>query len=340
MEEDVMAVTSGSGSPSAFVSYSHHDAESAKQFAERLRVGGVAVWLDEWEIQPGDSVVDQIFEKGLKSAKVFVILLSKASVQSRWVRHELDVAVVNRIEWTTRIVPVLIEECEIPVALRPLRHLRLGHGLDEIARRIVDVAFERFPERPSVGPRPEARLQGVKPRSGLSSEATTVGASIVRSLDLSRASFPYFSAGKVARASELDPERLNDAVDELVRHRLVKLREERPGEPHIFSYLMPTYALVHLFADHLDGGFDLVANVKQVAAAIASTDEAEGRAISERLGMPAARVNHAVGYLGEAQIIRTLRESGVPPYWFSVAIATPATRRLWRSQIAETLPAR
>ena len=50
---------------------------------------GVDVWLDKWEMCAGDSLIDKIFEDGIKNAEIFIIILSKFSVDKPWVREEL-----------------------------------------------------------------------------------------------------------------------------------------------------------------------------------------------------------------------------------------------------------
>jgi hypothetical protein len=53
--------------PKIFLSHATEDKERfVVKFAEKLRTRGVDVWLDKWEILPGDSLVDKIFEEGLK----------------------------------------------------------------------------------------------------------------------------------------------------------------------------------------------------------------------------------------------------------------------------------
>ena len=46
-------------------------------------------WIDAWEIAAGDSLVERVFEQGLKDCAVFIILLSPASVNSSWVNKSL-----------------------------------------------------------------------------------------------------------------------------------------------------------------------------------------------------------------------------------------------------------
>lgn len=112
MEEVVDAIK-------VFVSHSSKDKERfVEPFAARLRARGIDAWLDKWEMLPGDSLVQKIFEEGLKNASAFVIVLSKASVGSNWVKKELDIATVNSIEKGTKLIPIVIEDCEVPMCLK------------------------------------------------------------------------------------------------------------------------------------------------------------------------------------------------------------------------------
>jgi hypothetical protein len=52
-----------------FLSHSAKDKEVVCTVAERLRADGVRVWLDEWEIRPGDSIPAKI-EDGLEHSRV------------------------------------------------------------------------------------------------------------------------------------------------------------------------------------------------------------------------------------------------------------------------------
>jgi len=50
--------------PKVFVSHASEDKERfVTNFATKLRENGVDAWLDKWEMLPGDSLVDKIFEE-------------------------------------------------------------------------------------------------------------------------------------------------------------------------------------------------------------------------------------------------------------------------------------
>jgi hypothetical protein len=63
--------------PKVFLSHASEDkGRFVLDFARQLRENGVDVWLDQWEMKPGDSLVDKIFDEGLKDASAVIIVLS------------------------------------------------------------------------------------------------------------------------------------------------------------------------------------------------------------------------------------------------------------------------
>jgi TIR domain len=75
--------------PKVFLSHASEDKQRfVLPFATSLREKGIDVWLDKWEILPGDSLVDKLFEEGLKEAEAVLIVISAVSVTKPWVRQE------------------------------------------------------------------------------------------------------------------------------------------------------------------------------------------------------------------------------------------------------------
>ena len=71
-----------------------------KPFVRRLRTDLIAhgverVWLDEAEIQIGDSLIAKI-EEGIKLSRYIAVVLSEKSIGAPWVKKELDVAMNRR----------------------------------------------------------------------------------------------------------------------------------------------------------------------------------------------------------------------------------------------------
>lgn len=97
-----------------FLSHSHIDRPFARQLAADLRRAGHDVWLDEAQIEVGDSLIEKIRE-GLNEVDYVAAIISRASVASPWVTKELDIA-SNREIRESRIVvlPVLLERVPLP----------------------------------------------------------------------------------------------------------------------------------------------------------------------------------------------------------------------------------
>lgn len=101
-----------------FVSHSSEDkARFVEPLCTELRKCGFDVWLDKWEMQSGDSLVDRIYEEGLGTADIVLGVLSEKSLQSAWVKDALSTAKVLRIVRGIRVIPVVLDDCEVPVAL-------------------------------------------------------------------------------------------------------------------------------------------------------------------------------------------------------------------------------
>src|SRR3989304_173051 len=92
-----------------FLSYKNEDKEKAQHIAKALEQHNYSVWWDV-VIPPGQTF-DEVIEAELKAAKCVVVLWSKKSVKSHWVRIEAHEGNKRRI-----LVPVLIEEVQIPLA--------------------------------------------------------------------------------------------------------------------------------------------------------------------------------------------------------------------------------
>lgn len=78
----------------------------------------VNVWVDRWEINVGDSLIDKV-EDAIAGASALLVVLSKTSAKSNWVKKEVNAGLVRELdEQQVVVLPVLIEDCEIPVFLR------------------------------------------------------------------------------------------------------------------------------------------------------------------------------------------------------------------------------
>jgi formylglycine-generating enzyme required for sulfatase activity len=123
-----------------FISYSHADREFVDQLADRLKASGVNVWIDKWMIKVGDSITDKINE-GIGASDWLIVVLSCASVSSKWVREELNAAMIRNIEQGKHafILPILIEECELPIILRHRKYANFKDDPEYAFQELLEV---------------------------------------------------------------------------------------------------------------------------------------------------------------------------------------------------------
>ena len=101
-----------------FISYSRSDRARADTLARELGRHGWAVWWDR-EIPPGKTF-DEVIEEALTNAKCVIVLWSRESVQSEWVKAEASEAAKRRV-----LVPILADEVKIPLEFRRIQSARL-----------------------------------------------------------------------------------------------------------------------------------------------------------------------------------------------------------------------
>ena len=123
-----------------FLSHNHRDKDVAAQLAAQLRLVGADVWLDDWEIRPGDSIVGKVNE-ALGLVDTVVLLWSENSVGSRWVDSEMATAVDRRhTDGSVRIIPVRLDDTELPPLLRPLKWIDLDSDrIDVVVRKTMGI---------------------------------------------------------------------------------------------------------------------------------------------------------------------------------------------------------
>lgn len=124
---------------------------------------------------PGDSLVDKIFDEGLKNAHAVVIVLSKNSVSKPWVSEELNASMISRISKGTKVIPVVIDSCEVPEALKSTLWERVEDttDFDKALKRILAAIFD-VREKPIVGTPPDFIQKAAHSIDGLSNIDTLV----------------------------------------------------------------------------------------------------------------------------------------------------------------------
>lgn len=97
-----------------FISYAHEDREKAERLARVFEEQRWTVWWDK-EIAPGKLFADVIVEE-LAGAKAVVVLWSRSSVASNWVRDEAQDGLARGV-----LVPVLTDTASPPHGFRQVQ---------------------------------------------------------------------------------------------------------------------------------------------------------------------------------------------------------------------------
>jgi len=96
-----------------FISYSKQDEKLANRVVKFLKKRGHKIWMDKDCIRGGDKYPEKI-SNGIDAADVFMPLISEKSIESEWVRKEINYA----SEKKKIIIPVIMDGVEIPEWLK------------------------------------------------------------------------------------------------------------------------------------------------------------------------------------------------------------------------------
>jgi hypothetical protein len=136
-----------------FISHSHKDKHFVDSLAMQLVHHHVNVWLDRWELAIGDSIVEKV-QDAIDESSALLVILSKYSVASEWCKKELNGGLLKELEEKrVFVMPVLVEDCEIPIFARGKLYADfrtsfddgLGIVLEGIAK-ITNPSLARFKE--------------------------------------------------------------------------------------------------------------------------------------------------------------------------------------------------
>ena len=122
-----------------FLSHSSKDKPFVLMLAEDISASGIGVWIDKVEILVGDSLIRKISE-GIVESNYVVACLSSHSIESNWVREELEIAATLGINGNRVVVlPVMLEECTVPAFLahRLYVDFRQPAGYDQAFRELL-----------------------------------------------------------------------------------------------------------------------------------------------------------------------------------------------------------
>ncbi len=106
-----------------FISYSRADRERVAHIAAALEAEGYSVWWDR-DIRAGEEF-DEVIDKAIKQSKAIVVVWSKTSITSNWVKEEAEDGVL-----ANTLVPLMIDFVTIPRGFRRIQAAELHDAHD------------------------------------------------------------------------------------------------------------------------------------------------------------------------------------------------------------------
>jgi hypothetical protein len=232
VDDDQLPVSS-----KAFVSHASEDkADFAEPLALKLTQLGIEPWLDKWEIRPGDSLIRKLFDEGLASADAVIIVVSSSSASKPWVREELDAAMVRRITKSTRLIPIRLDQAEMP---EPLQHLlwvnadRSEAGVEYAAQQIADTLHGRS-MKPAIAPPPQ--YTATVPIRGLTPADTTLLILLAQEAIAAESllALPWRRINVAAEGTGLAGDAVHESLAALEQRSFVKVKYVA-GSPHMLE---------------------------------------------------------------------------------------------------------
>lgn len=308
--------------PKVFLSHASEDKDRfVLDFACKLRQNGVDVWLDKWEMLPGDSLVDKIFEEGLKEATAVIVVVSKFSIEKKWVKEELNAAVVKRISTGSKLIPIVLDNCAVPEALSSTLWEKIldPTAYDNSLHRVLAAIFGRS-DKPALGS-PPAYIQTVLNDIG----GLTRTDNLVLKMSCEHAiesGERFLNPGKllIQDGKPIVPEsELADSLDILDRGGYIKLSKTfGAGFSH---YQVRTFGLDCYARAYLP---DYDALIQKVIVSIVNNKLEENKAIQAHLGAPLLLVDHILDMLESHGHLRLAKVIGGLARIYDVS---PALRR-------------
>lgn len=131
-----------------FISHASEDKdEVVRPLAHALKLEGLKVWYDEFELKIGDSLRRKI-DKGLATSKFGIVVLSKNFIQKGWTNYELDGIITKSISGEQIVLPIWheITKKEVidfsPSLADKLARNTSSYTVEEIALEIAEVIRE------------------------------------------------------------------------------------------------------------------------------------------------------------------------------------------------------
>lgn len=153
-----------------FISYMHDDTHFAHRLASDLQARGWRVWIAPDSIHPGETWGEAI-SRALEECGVFVLVLTPAAVQSRWVTTEANLAIELEHKGVLRFIPVKAENCRPPLLWTAYQCISFTEGYEKglmaLLRELGQPDLSPAPPPKPTPARPALLPRWLRPTRGL-----------------------------------------------------------------------------------------------------------------------------------------------------------------------------
>lgn len=290
--------------PKVFISHAGEDKDRfVLGFAQKLRGDGVDAWLDKWEMLPGDSLIDKIFDEGIGKSSAFIIVVSSNSIQKKWVREELNAGMVQRIEGKTKLIPILIDDCEVPKCLQYTVWERIT-DLDSYENEYNRVLHSIFgmDEKPSLGQPPAYTTLRIEKLPGLNAIDTALFTHACNyGIEQTNTNILQPSMFRVLSELDLKDDGIMESLEVLESLHYVKLERVLGGGIPFFSI---TFNGLDKFLRSKENESEYRGNVDRICLCLINEKVDSSHGIADRTGLPLVIINHILEMLSGKRLIK------------------------------------
>lgn len=314
------------GKPKVFISHAGEDNEFVRNLGECLLKKGIKPWIDFWELLPGDKLIDKIFNKGIGECEAFIIVLSENSIKKPWVVEELDTALVKRIVSQTKLIPIRLDDCEVPIPLQATvwknvdSQQELLPQIEPVINSIYDLKI-----KPKITEVP-IQYQDLEKVNEYNIVETAVLKAIIT---IYYETGEMFIWGKAIQDKVgFGPQEINDAIEILESDGLVDIHRFTGVAPFNFGTVRLTSIGFVNYADHflkIDTNNEMNILLSEI---VSNGDYITSKELGKNVKLSPYSINKYVDYLELQGYIKVTRYSGTSPYDFSEVIATAQGRRI------------
>ncbi|HAX44471.1 MAG TPA: molecular chaperone Tir [Solibacterales bacterium] len=288
-----------------------HASEDKQRFvvplATRLRGSGVDAWMDAWEINPGDSLIDKIFNEGLKNSQAMIVVLSRHSIDKPWVREELNAGMVKKITEKLKLIPIRLDSCDVPECLKHTAWQDIADpsSFDVEFERILNSIFGQY-EKPSLGEPPPYTQSEAPELAGLSKiDAIIFALCCNRTFEVPFLLIDREWLAEATGALGISTENVVETQEVLHNRDFAKVHWTM-GPKHICSMTVTEWGFNQFAISHPD----YTRALESVALMIIRDRDGSSHEMMKKSDLPPRLIEHALFVLENNQYIRTTKVHG------------------------------